>query len=103
MPPVYDVRARQPTPQQQRDEIGDCVIVERPQQRRAAAVLISEGRQAQVHALARIALRLPIQRLVLAVLSNRTMMPAESGATRTPIPVQGGQHSGDYGQQVIAA
>jgi hypothetical protein len=30
-------------------------------------------------------------------------MSAESGATRTPIPAQGGQHSGDYGQQVIAA
>ena len=28
---------------------------------------------------------------------------AESGATRTPIPAQGGQHSGDCGQQVMAA
>jgi hypothetical protein len=28
---------------------------------------------------------------------------AESGATRTPIPVQGGQHSGDYGQRMMAA
>jgi len=28
---------------------------------------------------------------------------AESGSTRTPIPVQGGQHSGDCGQQVMAA
>ena len=28
---------------------------------------------------------------------------AESGATRTPIPAQGGQHSGDYGQRVMAA
>jgi hypothetical protein len=29
--------------------------------------------------------------------------PAESGATRTPIPVQGGQHSGDCGQRVMMA
>ena len=29
--------------------------------------------------------------------------PAESGATRTPIPAQGGQQSGDCGQQVMAA
>jgi len=28
---------------------------------------------------------------------------AESGATRTPIPAQGGQQSGDCGQQVMAA
>ena len=28
---------------------------------------------------------------------------AESGATRTPISAQGGQHSGDCGQQVMAA
>jgi hypothetical protein len=28
---------------------------------------------------------------------------AESGATRTPIPVQGGQHSGDCGQRVMMA
>jgi hypothetical protein len=28
---------------------------------------------------------------------------AESGATRTPIPTQGGQQSGDCGQQVMAA
>jgi hypothetical protein len=28
---------------------------------------------------------------------------AESGATRTPIPAQGGQHSGDCGQPVMAA
>jgi hypothetical protein len=28
---------------------------------------------------------------------------AKSGATRTLIPVQGGQHSGDCGQQVMAA
>jgi hypothetical protein len=26
---------------------------------------------------------------------------AESGATRTPIPAQGGQHSGDCGQRVM--
>ena len=30
-------------------------------------------------------------------------LTAESGATRTPIPAQGGQHSGDCGQQVMAA
>jgi hypothetical protein len=30
-------------------------------------------------------------------------MTAESGATRTPIPAQGGQQSGDSGQQVMAA
>jgi ABC-type uncharacterized transport system substrate-binding protein len=30
-------------------------------------------------------------------------LAAESGATRTPIPAQGGQHSGDCGQQVMAA
>ena len=29
-------------------------------------------------------------------------IPAESGATRTPIPGEGGQQSGDCGQQVIA-
>jgi hypothetical protein len=28
---------------------------------------------------------------------------AESGATRTAIPAQGGQQSGDCGQQVMAA
>jgi IS5 family transposase len=28
---------------------------------------------------------------------------AESGATRTPIPAQGGQHSGNCGQQVMAS
>jgi hypothetical protein len=28
---------------------------------------------------------------------------AESGATRTPIPEQGGQHSGDCGQRVMMA
>jgi hypothetical protein len=28
---------------------------------------------------------------------------AESGATRRPIPVQGGQHSGDCGQRVMMA
>ena len=28
---------------------------------------------------------------------------AESGATRTPVPAQGGQHSGDCGQQVMAS
>jgi len=28
---------------------------------------------------------------------------AKSGATRTLIPAQGGQHSGDCGQQVMAA
>ncbi len=28
---------------------------------------------------------------------------AKSGATRTPIPAQGGQQSGDCGQQVMAA
>jgi hypothetical protein len=28
---------------------------------------------------------------------------AESGATRTPIPAQGGQQSGDCGQQLKAA
>jgi hypothetical protein len=27
----------------------------------------------------------------------------ESGATRTPFPAQGGQQSGDCGQQVMAA
>jgi hypothetical protein len=27
----------------------------------------------------------------------------ESGSTRTPIPAQGGQQSGDCGQQVMAA
>ena len=27
---------------------------------------------------------------------------AESTATRTPIPAQGGEQSGDYGQQVMA-
>lgn len=31
------------------------------------------------------------------------IMAAESGATRTPIPAQGGQHSGDCGQPVMAA
>jgi hypothetical protein len=30
-------------------------------------------------------------------------LTGESGATRTPIPAQGGQQSGDCGQQVIAA
>lgn len=30
-------------------------------------------------------------------------LSAESGATRTPIPAQGGQHSGDCGQPVMAA
>jgi hypothetical protein len=28
---------------------------------------------------------------------------AESGSRRTPIPAQGGQHSGDCGQRVMAA
>jgi hypothetical protein len=31
------------------------------------------------------------------------LLVAESGATRTPIPAQGGQHSGNCGQQVMAA
>jgi len=35
--------------------------------------------------------------------SEAASKPAESGATRTPIPRQGGQHSGDCGQQVMAA
>ena len=30
-------------------------------------------------------------------------MRGESGATRTPFPAQGGQQSGDCGQQVMAA
>jgi len=34
---------------------------------------------------------------------NFTAAGGESGATRTPIPAQGGQQSGDCGQQVIAA
>ena len=38
-----------------------------------------------------------------AVAIGRLDMTAESGATRTPIPAQGGQQSGDCGQQVMAA
>jgi alkanesulfonate monooxygenase SsuD/methylene tetrahydromethanopterin reductase-like flavin-dependent oxidoreductase (luciferase family) len=34
---------------------------------------------------------------------DRRSQAAESGATRTPIPAQGGQQSGDCGQQVMAA
>ena len=43
-------------------------LVERAQQRRAAADLVGQGRQAEIDALTGIALRLPVQRLVLAVL-----------------------------------
>ena len=37
------------------------------------------------------------------VVVMRNRYDAESGAMRTPIPAQGGQHSGDCGQRVIAA
>jgi ABC-type branched-subunit amino acid transport system ATPase component len=37
---------------------------------------------------------------ILGILKS---LRAESGATRTPIPAQGGQHSGNCGQQVMAA
>jgi hypothetical protein len=41
---------------------------------------------------------------VLAGLVERvTYQNAESGATRTTIPEQGGQHSGDCGQRVMMA
>jgi len=43
-------------------------IVQRPQQRSAAAHLIGERRQAQLDALAGVALRLAVERLMLAVL-----------------------------------
>ena len=33
----------------------------------------------------------------------RCILAGESGATRTPFPAQGGQQSGDCGQQVMAA
>ena len=42
----------------------------------------------------------PFERDSAAKLRGHT---AESGARRTPIPAQGGQHSGDCGQQVMAA
>jgi hypothetical protein len=35
--------------------------------------------------------------------TQQSLKVAESGPTRTPIPAQGGQHSGDCGQQVKAA
>ena len=37
------------------------------------------------------------------IIETEAKLAAESGATRTPIPAQGGQHSGDCGQQVMAA
>ena len=51
-----------------REHVGADQIVERPQQHGAAADLVGERRQAQVDALARIALGLPVERLMLAVL-----------------------------------
>jgi hypothetical protein len=36
-------------------------------------------------------------------LNSVTLSYGESGAMRTPIPAQGGQQSGDCGQQVMAA
>jgi hypothetical protein len=39
----------------------------------------------------------------MAAIASVCQPGAESGATRTPIPAQGGQHSGNCGQQVMAA
>jgi hypothetical protein len=38
-----------------------------------------------------------------AAIFLETYETGESGAMRTPIPAQGGQQSGDCGQQVMAA
>ena len=45
----------------------------------------------------------PADRAVVAESPPVVTLTAESGATRTPIPAQGGQQSGDCGQQVKAA
>ena len=50
------------------EHMGADQLVERAQQRGAAADLVGERRQAEVDALAGVALRLPVQRLVLPVL-----------------------------------
>ena len=51
-----------------REHVGTDQVVERLQQHGAAADLVGERRQAQFDALARIALGLPVERLMLAVL-----------------------------------
>ena len=49
-------------------DMGADAIVDRQQQRGAAANLVGKRREAQLHAFARIALGLPIERLMLAIL-----------------------------------
>jgi hypothetical protein len=43
-----------------------------------------------------------IEFFMFAVLRICRVLTGESGSTRTPIPAQGGQQSGDCGQQVMA-
>src|SRR3954451_23978497 len=53
--------------------VGADQFIDGAQQRRAAADLVCQRRQAQVHALAGITLRLPIERLMLSVLLEHIM------------------------------
>jgi hypothetical protein len=43
-----------------------------------------------------------LEQVLVSVACNGAHSLGESGATRTPFPAQGGQQSGDCGQQVMA-
>jgi hypothetical protein len=65
---------------------------------------VSKDRQFQVHAGDDYHLVYVIEAQKEGVISfDGKSHTAKSGATRTPVPAQGGQHSGDCGQQVIVA
>jgi hypothetical protein len=66
------------------EDMGTDKLVERAQQHGAAAHLVGQRRQAQVDALARIALGLPVERLMLPELLEPIFYTSRGGTAQKP-------------------